>query len=418
MAAYLPTSSLPSPDGGSKSHRMVQVRPDSAATGANFNGTVSFSFKPASGEFISFAESYVSVRSTWDNAAGPPANLIAGDNISMSRYGWVNAFSTVATYFADQLVERTDHPAQSAVVQYGLGRTSSWAETVGSAYAASASFAARQAFVIGGASYDVKMSPPQGSWQSTHLVRGCPIRLEMTVDPNWERRVAESTGASKVPGTDYNVNVDEILLWVSVWQPEDGTVPPITSDILDTIQLRTQATAQTGITSTQLSFGVESSSYTVVNLFQPSTAGFDTLTPATNTEDADLQSIAVDWHGTRRPQIPFNANFSTGAGLVRLYGEAYIASSVGETSDAGALLSLSEWSADPVFCQKLISGHGSFDDRLNVEINYRTPYTGVAFSITLYPARIVISYGADGLVSRAVVAKTAAELSSAALMLA
>lgn len=412
MAAFQPTSTLISTDGGAASHRWVQVRPDSAATGANFGGTISMSFKPGSDEYIDFSESYVSVRSTWDNNAG--GNLVVGDNIAMSRWGFVNAFQTVNTYLNDVLVERSDFPAQSAITQYYLGKTSAWAETTGSSYVSSASFASRQNFVVDGFSKDVQMSPPQGVWNTNHLCRACPIRLELNVHPDWERRVAESTGASKAPGVDYNVTVNEVLLWVSVYKPEPGLAPPISSDILDVVQIRTQVTSQNAVTSTQLNFAVESSSYTLVTLFQQNTQGFDTLLPVTSTEDGDLRAIAVDWQGTRRPELPFNADFTTGQGTLRLYNEAYIASSVGDSSDAGALLSLDEWSSEPVFCQKLIGASGRFDDRVNVQTEHNSAFTGKIYSQSLYPARIVISYGVDGLAQSVMVAKTVAELASAA----
>lgn len=415
---FAPTKELKSVDSDSRSHRWIQVRPDSSAVGANFGGTISLNWKAGSSEYINFAESYVSIRSKWTNGAG--AALIDTNNIAMARFGFVNAFQVMQTYVAGVMVERTDYPAQAAIAQHALSKTSSWAETAGSSYCTQATFDDRQQFVLGVVERDVQLSPPQGIWQLDHLVRGAPIRLELVVHPDWESRVAESTGASKTPGTDYNVEVQEVLLWLSVYQPEVGNpdAAPIPCDWLDTVAIRTQATTLNAVTSSQLTFAVESSSYTLCNLLQAADYGTDTLKPVSSTEDGDINSLSVDWQGVRSPTIPFNANWTTQAGTLRLFKEAYIESSVGSVSgpiggNAGALFSYDEYYENPIFCQKLIGGAGDYDDRVNVELRFNAAFTGILYSQSFYPARILLEYGPDQLVSRVSVAKNDGDIINA-----
>jgi hypothetical protein len=236
----------------------------------------------------------------------------------------------------------------------------------------------------------------------------------LTVAPNWEEKLFQSTGADKVVTTHFLVTVEDIILYLSVYKATAGTAPPrIDEDVIDTDLMRINVTSLAAVTANQVTVGVDPTTYSVFTLFQSNTAGTGTLTPYSVTNTAYIQTISWDWGGVRMPQVPYSLDYATQR-VGRAYAD-YVASTNSGVWGTGCLLDFESWVANPIYAQKLIAGESGADDNLTIETTHSAAYTGRMYIATVAPNRIVVRYGQNGLIENARSTRTMQDTAAALL---
>ena len=421
---YAPVTSLRDPTQGTRKQELVQVRSDGPVSGAAFTTglTLSFPYYGQAGAYVNLAESYVAFNATVLNAAS--SNTAFHGTLAYTQFGYANAFNSVQFFNNSQLIEKCDQPAQVAVCQYTMSRSQPWRDTAGVLYAAQPSSAVRSELVSStpdgstwfAATPEISWRPALGSWDCNHLIRACDMRLQFTVAPNFLAQLFETVTGSTIPVSAINFTMNSVYMWLSVYYPEPDMISNSMIDIIDTIGYDIQRTAipQGG---TRVIFGTSPSCFESFVLLQSATAGTTTAAGDTlaNSTSQGLTQIDVYDGNVRVPQIPYSFNFSSQSGLGRGYTEAYLACTYGMANDGvGPFLSYDDWIANPVWAQKLLTGYGPCD-RLEIQLQNSGALSTaayVAYTIALYALRIVLVYGRDGKVARAVPCRTAADVSN------
>ena len=453
----------------SKGHRYRQVRPDSAATDANFGGVIAFAINSSSDEFVDLSRSYVSVGLEFKRdaaaATGTPAVIpplvyktaVATDQqIAIARLGLAGAFANVQLDIGGVSVERNDHPMQSAMVSNLLMKTANYNNTSGSMFAAQLSHEERVKIIsspVGSVlqqQTNIGFQPPLGVWHSDKLIRALEGRLQLQVHSAWKQRIIESgtysfdavdgtTGAIEgiygylspgkplVPGAadSYDIVVKSIVLMLATWSPDEGVpIQQCAADIVEAVGMTLNTSQLNSVQQHTVNWSVEPSTYSLVTFLQGAgaeahtgfslsrTSGAYEVGDGSPVEPALVSDLWVDYAGKRTPEQSYGLNLLTAQGLARVYNEAFL-DCVSEMGASGTVLSLEEYRNSPAYCHKLVKGAAVYDDRLSLEMNFAASFTGIMYNIALYELRVLLNYDSSGRINRVRVAKSDRELQAA-----
>lgn len=411
---FAPTQQLHDVDKGAASSRLNEIRPDSSWSGSQTTLPLraKFTYKPGTNVYLAPSESFFTIRLKLTDVNGNP--LTANDNIALSQHAGAMFWSSVRTLLGGVLVEELVHPGEAAVMTALASRSKAWLDTYGTFLVSEAAFADRQNLILNSNTPEIGFKIPSAFWSSSKLVRAADLKVDFNVDADWATRIVESTGGAKVPGTDYNVSIEEIRFYASEYEPEEGIMTEVGNcDIIELNELQIQKAAITGVTNSSTTFGLDSPAFKAFIAYQPANAGADTEAPISDFENANLTNVTVDYAGSRRPQYQYDLDFAA-AKTQRAYID-YIQAAFADIDPSGAAVSEEDWrTRQTVFAWKLVTKKGMRSDRIVVNSTHSASYSGEVILGTAHQKRLVVCYSpTDGHITRVSVALTDADLENA-----
>lgn len=191
--------------------------------------------------------------------------------------------------------------------------------------------------------------PPLSIFKVPHAIPGGATMCELVLNPQTEsvyqqNAIQSSLGASKVPGTDFKVNVENMYLYVNT---VEGPRVDNTTYYLDLDNIDCQADNVPGASFQQRNFEVSPSTTALTVAYQHSAVGNDTkysqsIFKGNDNNELKVVRFYVNYAGQSLPNPDANPEFKDGTDFtVQRYMETQI--NTGSMFDTGGSETIDEW---------------------------------------------------------------------------
>jgi len=321
------------------------------------------------------------------------------DDVAFANGVCGNLFDNVYFYAGGQNVSSiTNYCGHAHSAGYRLRKSGAWLNTIGKdAWGINSSFDLRRqlvssdsTFLSGGADDDlanypqnndtnenvvyVLFQPPIGIMEHSKPMASGDYRFQFNPNSSYKRSCVESSVDSKIPGTDYEFEVESMELYICT---EMMDVSPSGTDSLNLMEHQVQSKPLGTAGDKNFDFTIPPSTKAISLFVQSGDAGKNTLVPQSSFkckagEEKSLRSLQLSYANITRPPTRWNSEYSTTSGVKRLqqrYLDTQIESS--QAFSSGGCQTIQQWLDDGVLLHySWIRDSNDRSTQLQVQIDY------------------------------------------------